>query len=74
MVAPDRSESEKENVSERIDSVGSGPPKAVADLAGHRLAVTSVSWSPDGRYIASTSYDKTVLVWRVDGSNIVDFP
>ncbi|MBV9258626.1 MAG: protein kinase [Ktedonobacteraceae bacterium] len=36
--------------------------------AGHSLSVTNVSWSPDGRYIASTSYDKTVLVWRVDGS------
>lgn len=39
-----------------------------ASGAGHSQPVTSVSWSPDGRYIASTSADKTVIVWLVDGS------
>ncbi|MDQ2715530.1 MAG: hypothetical protein M3Z08_11535 [Chloroflexota bacterium] len=36
--------------------------------AGHSSPVTNISWSPDGRYIASTSYDRTVIIWRVDGA------
>ncbi len=31
----------------------------------HRAMVYSVSWSPDGRYIASGGYDTTVQVWEV---------
>ena len=30
---------------------------------GHRNAVSAVVWSPDGKRIASASYDKTVQVW-----------
>ncbi len=31
---------------------------------GHSGQVTSVTWSPDGQYIASGSEDGTVQVWR----------
>src|SRR5437667_9262347 len=29
----------------------------------HLNAVSSLAWSPDGKYIASASYDKTIQVW-----------
>ena len=33
---------------------------------GHTNTVTDTSWSPDGRYIASGSFDNTAIVWKVD--------
>ncbi len=35
---------------------------------GHTETVYDVAWSPDGRYIATSSFDKTVIIWRVDGA------
>jgi WD40 repeat protein len=41
----------------------------VRTLEGHTRYVTSVSFSPDGRLLASGSYDNTIKLWRVaDGS------
>ena len=37
-----------------------------ATLEGHSNYVNSVSWSPDGKYLASGSWDGTVKIWGVE--------
>lgn len=34
-------------------------------LAGHERALTSAAFSPDGKYVVTTSHDRTARLWRV---------
>jgi len=46
-------------------------PKPVARLLGHQKQVNHVSFSPDGHYIASASFDNSVKLWNaIDGKFI----
>lgn len=36
------------------------------DTPVNTAAITDVSWSPNGRYIAASSADNTIIVWKVD--------
>jgi WD40 repeat protein len=35
---------------------------------GHSDTIMDVQWSPDGRYLATSSFDTTVIVWKMDGA------
>ncbi len=38
--------------------------KLVCTLRGHTEAIGRMAWSPDGRFIASPSFDKTIRIWN----------
>lgn len=41
-------------------------PESIPELlSGHQEAVTSLSFSPDGRLLASGSYDNTAVLWKI---------
>ncbi|HLZ57957.1 MAG TPA: WD40 repeat domain-containing protein [Ktedonosporobacter sp.] len=47
------------------------PGSVLSTYSGHKARVTSVGWSPNGKYIASGSLDKTVQIWAANPNDHV---
>lgn len=45
--------------------------KPIARLTGHQQLVNDVKFSPDGRIIASASFDKSIKLWESKSGNII---
>src|ERR1041385_3191792 len=40
-------------------------------LRGHEKAIARIAWSPDGSYLASPSYDRTIRIWATRSGGCV---
>jgi WD40 repeat protein len=43
----------------------------IKTLSGHQAIISSCGWSPDGKYVLSSSDDRTVKIWDSSTGNIV---
>nr|CCA18173.1 hypothetical protein LOC100194325 [Albugo laibachii Nc14] len=39
---------------------------------GHKGDITDLAWSPDSRYLCSTSIDNTTVIWDIETSSVVE--
>lgn len=47
--------------------------KCLARMTGHQNVVNDVKYSPDVKYIASASFDKSVRLWLANGTFVCTF-
>ena len=40
-------------------------------LRGHTGQINRIAWSPDGRYLASPSDDRTIRIWDVEREEVL---
>jgi ribosome assembly protein 4 len=63
-----------DNVLYLWDPLGESPTKPVARMIGHQKPINHVTFSPDGMYIASSSFDNSVKLWSArDGKFLLTF-
>lgn len=43
-------------------------PDLTFGQGGHTASITDLTWSPDERYLASSSLDSTIMIWKMDRS------
>src|ERR1051326_3355369 len=64
----------EEPKAEEFTEIGGSPVPGITlrqVLRGHTNAITRIAWSPDGHYLASPSYDKTIRIWNVTSGQCV---
>lgn len=66
LVAADAAGSEKMNI-----EANSGLDQFPSKLTGHYGLVSSLCFSPDGRLLASGSYDSIVILWKINDGSVV---
>lgn len=49
-----------------------GTQQLLKTLPGHKQTITQVKFSPDGKLIASASWDKTIKIWDAKNGELID--